>query len=449
MQLHERLYSQIVSRLALPIGDRVYGQRMMQEFDFLRRVQWWDADRLMAHQDESLRRLIRTAYDEVPHYRQSFDAAGVRPEDIRTAADLRHLPILTKADLRGKPLDEFSRPTGQTTYDACSSGSTGQPLCVREDAYTAGWYRAATMLAFTWAGWQPGLAHVQTGMTLARPAGRRLKDQILRCHYVNAYDLTDAHLDSVLDHMEAHGERFLMGYPGSLYYLARRAAARGWNRPLTGIITWGDTLYAHYRKTIEAAFGAHVTDTYGVGEGIQVAAQCGHETHYHIHATQTIVEFVDDDGQPVPEGSPGNILLTRLHPGPTPLIRYQVGDVGTGGGWVRCECGRGLPIMGSIQGRDTDNIITPGGNRLIVHFFTGIIEFFTQVEVFQVIQEQRDSVRLLIVPRADYTDAVGEEIVRQLKARGADIAIQVEVVPDIPTAASGKRRFVINRLGAL
>lgn len=203
---------------------------------------------------------------------------------------------------------------------------------------------------------------------------------------------------------------------------------------------------AHYRQAIEGAFKARITDTYGIGEGVQVAAQCGQGTHYHIHTPDVVVEFVDDAGQPVPTGQLGRILLTRLHAGPMPLIRYEVGDVGVSGGWRPCPCGRGYEIMESIQGRDTDIITTPSGNRLIVHFFTGILEFFPQIEVFQVLQELPDIIRLLIVPKVGYSEAVGEEIVRQLKEKGADIDIRVELVQEIPPASSGKRRFVINKL---
>jgi len=446
MQLHDRLYTGLVQTALLPLGDRLFGQRMMARLALLRQAQWWDAARLIAHRDGALRQVVRTVYDQVPYYKQAFDDARVRPDDVRTAADLQRLPLLTKTILRAHPIEQFTRPTGQSTYDSCSSGSTGAPLCVREDADTAGWYRASFMLALDWMGWTPGLPHLQTGMSLKRSRGRWLKDVMLRCHYVSAYDLTDAHLDSILDRMEKHKIDFLMGYPGSLYYLARRAAQRGWSRPLIGAATWGDNLYAHYRQAIERAFQTRVTDTYGIGEGVQVAAQCGQGMHYHIHSLDTIVEYLDDAGAPVPIGQVGNLVVTRLHAGPMPLIRYQVGDIGISGGWRRCACGRGFEIMESVQGRDTDVITTPSGNRLIVHFFTGILEYFPQIEVFQVRQEQPDAVRLLIVPTADYTAAIGETILSQLREMGADIAIAIELVDAIPTAASGKRRFVINTL---
>jgi len=446
MNLSNRVYTTLVTQSLLPIGDRLFGQRMMQRLDFLKQAQWWHPDQLIAYRDQALRDLIKTAYHEVGHTRQLMDERGLHPEDIRTAADLHKLPILTKKMIRAQPTEQVTRPTGQATYDACSSGSTGTPFCVKEDSYTAGWYRAPFILAMGWGGWVPGVPHVQTGMSLVRSRGRWLKDQVLRCEYVSAYDLSDAHLDEILDTISSRQIKFLWGYPGSIYFIAKRALERGWNQPLTGVATWGDNLYAHYRQTIETTFQTRVTDTYGIGEGMQIAGQCGHGSHYHIYTTDVIAEFLNADDEPVAVGEIGNIVLTRLHAGPMPLIRYRVGDLGVSGGFRKCACGRGFEILESIQGRDTDVVVTPSGNRLIVHFFTGILEYYPQIDTFQIIQDERDHLRFLIVPGDGLTDQVIEEVLGIFREKGADIAFKIEQVESLPVGANGKRRFLINRL---
>jgi phenylacetate-CoA ligase len=319
---------------------------------------------------------------------------------------------------------------------------------VAEDACTAGFYRASFLLALEWAGWAVGEPHVQTGMTLDRSLDRKLKDVLLRCHYVSAFDLADASLDRTLTLLEARGIRHLWGYPGSLYYLARRAKQTGWNRSLTSLVTWGDMLYPHYRKTLEETFGARVTDTYGCGEGVQVAAQCGADNAYHIHSLDVIVEFVDRQGKRVSPGTPGHVLLTRLHPGPMPLIRYAVGDMAVAGARA-CACGRGFEVMEAIQGRDTDVVITPSGNRLIVHFFTGVLEHFDEVASFQVVQSDFRSLglRLVTTNRHAQNGDLTRRIVGQLREKGLlDMDIHVEMVDEIPAAPSGKRRFVVSHV---
>jgi phenylacetate-CoA ligase len=180
---------------------------------------------------------------------------------------------------------------------------------------------------------------------------------------------------------------------------------------------------------------------------MQIAAQCGTSNTYHIHTLDVIVECLDDDGLPVRAGQPGNLILTRLYPGPMPLIRYQVGDVGVLGGERRCDCGRGYDVLESIQGRDTDIIITPSGNRLIVHFFTGIIEHFSEIESFQVIQEEPDIIILRLVPNEGFSQETVTRVLEKLHERGAaDLKILVEPVKEIALPPSGKRRFIVSKI---
>src|SRR5262249_20047680 len=121
------------------------------------------------------------------------------------------------------------------------------------------------------------------------------------------------------------------------------------------------------------------------------------------------------------------------------------GDVGLNGGRA-CKCGRGYDLMESIQGRDTDIITTPSGKRLIVHFFTGVLEHFPEIESFQVVQEARDAILLRIVPASLFSKESAGRVISSLKARGAsDISIDIELVKEIPLTLAGKRRFVISR----
>src|SRR5262249_27147324 len=128
-----------------------------------------------------------------------------------------------------------------------------------------------------------------------------------------------------------------------------------------------------------------------------------------------------------------------------PLIRYRVGDVGIAGNGRRCSCGRGYDLMGSIQGRDTDVVITPAGNRLIVHFFTGILEHFSEIESFQVVQESMESMVIRIVPTQQFSEESSDRIVAALQEKGATgLRIKIELVNQIPLTPGGKRRFVIS-----
>lgn len=438
------LRTNILRNFILPLGDTVFGQKMMSHLRFLEQAQWWDADKIIAYQDQQLRRLVNIAYQEVPFYRNLFNSHKITPDEILTHTDLQRLPIVTKDMLRSGYPNLTTRYTGQKTYESGTSGSTGKNFYVREDAFTAGLYRATFMLELEWAGWSIGEPHLQTGMTLQRSVDRKLKDWILNCHYVSAYQLDDTHLDIILATLEKNHLEYLFGYPGSLYYIAKHAKKSGWNKPLKAAVTWGDMVFPHYRKEIEEAFHTKVFDTYGCGEGIQISAQCEFG-NYHLFSLDTIVEFLDDDEIPIIKGGEGDIIVTRLHPGPMPLIRYEIGDKGISAGDEICPCGRGFPIMKSISGRNADIVTTPSGNRLIVHFFTGVLEHFPVVDSFQVIQQFEDKILLRIVPSGKLTNEVAQTIIKALKDKGCnDMIIEIEVVTEIPLPPSGKHRFVIN-----
>jgi phenylacetate-CoA ligase len=419
---------------------------MMRRLSFLEEAQWWEPDRVEARRRQDLASLVNVAYREVPFYRDLLDHSRIHPRDVVSTEALRRIPIVTKDMLRPRYPGDTTRPTGQRTYEACSSGSTGKNFCVREDMETAGWYRASFLLALEWSGWRIGSPHIQTGITPNRSRDRRWKDWLLRCHYVSAYDLSDANLDRALDLIEAHDIQHVFGYPGSLYFLARRAVARGWNRPLKSAVTWGDMLHPHYRREIESAFRTRVFDTYGCGEGFQIAAQCGAGDTYHVHSLDVVVEFVDGDGETVEPGEPGNVLITRLHPGPMPLIRYAIGDVGVAVAGKGCPCGRGFEIMQGIQGRSGDIVVTPAGNRLIVHFFTGVLEHFKEIRTFQVVQEAADRLVVRVVGGPGFSASTPDAVVDRLRAHGVrGMTIDVEVVSEIEVPPSGKHRFVMSR----
>ena len=102
--------------------------------------------------------------------------------------------------------------------------------------------------------------------------------------------------------------------------------------------------------------------------------------------------------------------------------------------------------MDSIQGRDADVITTPSGNRLIVHFFTGILEHFSAIDSFQVVQTTPDSILVRIQPKGEINNDMLTKIRSALSEKGADdLLISFEIIEKIPLPPTGKHRFVINQ----
>lgn len=284
-------------------------------------------------------------------------------------------------------------------------------------------------------------------MSLERGVIKALKDKVLRCEYVSAFDLSDEALDRMLSMVESKGLRYVMGYAASLYLLADRARRRDQRIRLDGVVSWGDNLFPHYRATIEEVFGCKVIDTYGCGEGLQIAAQCGApERGYHVFMKHVLVEILDKD-QPARPGELGDIVVTRLHAGAMPLIRYKVGDVGRMAPAGQCSCGRGLELLLSIDGRASDIVVTPSGKKLIVHFFTGIFEFARSIDTFQVVQNSSSSISVRVVPKGQFDAQEWDRLRTEILTKGdPQLRVELELVDSIPVSASNKRRFVVSNL---
>lgn len=439
-------YGRLCTGIALPLGDLITRQSVMSAYSFYSESQWWDRDRLVTRQKSNLLETIRIAYTQVPFYRDLYDRRLVQLSSIKSCEDLRALPVVTKDMLRSAYPNHCTRSSGLPWREYFTSGSSGNPFAVRVDSLSNSHARALMILRATFSGWKTGEPFLQTGMSLKRGIVKRIKDILMMVQYVSAFDLSDRVLDEYLELLDRKKLRYLMGYPGSIYFLASRAGKTGFNLKMDGIVTWGDNLYAHYRETIEKEFGCKVTDSYGCGEGIQVAAQCGmNKGEYHIFMPHVAVEIVDNEGNPVKDGDLGNILLTRLDPGAMPLIRYKVGDVGRKSNLSSCPCGRGLELLASVDGRESDVILTPRGNRLIVHFFTGIFEYYPSIHTFRVVQDTNGAVTVQIVPYPTFESAHWEKIKQEIFDKGdPDLDLRLEIVEEKTLAQERKRRFVIS-----
>lgn len=433
----------------MPLGDFLSRQKVMEFYRYFNEAQWWQLSRLQEVQEAGLRKTLEVSFREVPYYRDLMVKCGADPSGSDIRSQLRKIPPTAKTDLRKAFPQGCTRDSGKPTSRAHTSGSSGEPFAVLIDSDSLSRARALMMLRATFCGWEIGMPLLQTGMSLDRGLVKRAKDYFLGTEYVSAFDLSNNVLDRYLDTIVRKKLQFVMGYPGSLYFLAKRAGEVGCGIRMKGAVTWGDNLYSHYRKTIEENFGCAVTDTYGCGEGIQIAAQCGCKgAGYHIFMPHVLVEIVDDSGQEVSCGERGNILLTRLDPGAMPLIRYRVGDVGRLKAGGRCSCGRELDSLVCVEGRDTDVVVTPNGNRLIVHFFTGIFEYYSSIETFKVEQEKVEGITVKIVPGVGFTENICKKIEGEIHEKGdPSLEIDFEIVDKISLERSNKRRFVVSKVG--
>jgi len=153
--------------------------------------------------------------------------------------------------------------------------------------------------------------------------------------------------------------------------------------------------------------------------------------------------------KPCGPGEEGHILVTNLHSYAMPFIRYDMEDIGTLAG-EPCSCGRGLPLLESLEGRVNDMVRTPEGKIVHSYLFPAVFRDLPGVRQFQVVQVSPGAIHVRIVPSGDRGMPDADAIVTSLqRVIGTSLAVRVEFVDEIPPLpGSGKRRFVVSQADA-
>ena len=152
------------------------------------------------------------------------------------------------------------------------------------------------------------------------------------------------------------------------------------------------------------------------------------------------------DGEHVSPGEMGEIIATDLHNYAMPFIRYAVEDIAVPSDEI-CPCGRGLPLLKSIEGRVFDIIKLKDGTMLSGVPITGELDDMESVKQYQIIQESEDEMIVKIVKEKSYTEEDTKRILRMLRERvGEEMKIKIEFVDEILTTGAGKRRYIISKI---
>jgi phenylacetate-CoA ligase len=204
------------------------------------------------------------------------------------------------------------------------------------------------------------------------------------------------------------------------------------------IWTVGETLALPLRQKIESFFGVPVHDNYSSQEMGVIAVQCPVSRCYHVMSESLIVEVIDENGQPCRDGEVGQVVVTDLHNFATPLIRYAIGDYAELGG--ACPCGRGLPALNRIVGRERNLLVKPDGSRSWP--LTGFRKFRSIAPIlqYQFIQHTVHFIEVRLVTERPLT-ATEEEMLRApiLEALGYPFTLSFTYFDEqLPLGKNGK-----------
>ncbi len=409
----------------------------------------WDAEQTAQARWQRLSELLDHAYQTAPFYRARFDEAGISPADMRSVDDLAYFPILTKDDLRRneKELLSTAFPPDRRWRNQ-SGGSTGMPVTFwqcREYLDRSG---AARHFADRMAGYSPGRRYLVlwgADVDSKHFTGPRawVRCRLRNIRFVNTFAMSPRVLRRCLRLIERWQPQFVLGYATSVVLVSQAMREqRKHPMPPSGIITSAEVLTRDDRVAIRTAWGAPVFDRYGCREASLIAQQCRERGGLHCFEPNNYVEIVDDEGRPLPPGEIGRVVVTNLHNHAMPLIRYDLGDLGS---FARgeCECGLAWRRLERIDGRRGSLVVSPSGKLLHGEFFTHLFYGAEGVRRFRVIQRDRAHLEIAIVADEGWTEDSEKRLLGALHERG-DPAFEVkfERVPALEPSASGKYEFV-------
>ena len=345
--------------------------------------------RVMDTQSRRLQKLMKKAY-KIPFYRERFDAAGVKPEDIKTADDLVKLPVLTKDELREWMAKEIQNPKYKNWIVDTTSGSTGKPLSIlfspREKTYMrANWFRVMMV-----AGYNPFF-----GKTMSRinahdenaggPDTFLQRFGILRRKYVDQY----APEEEVIDAINAYKPDWLYMNKTELMRLVLYSNKTGkkifhprFYDPIS------EKVDENNRKLFIKTLGEGIIDSYGSAETGACMVRLPGKNYYVVHNDSFVVNVLDDNNQLAQEGK---LVITPLYKTDLPLINYSIGDKAT------CRMKQGVRFITSVQGRMNDYFYYRDGSVTSFFGVTPVIAHCADILQIRFIEETYDLIHVQIV----------------------------------------------------
>ena len=411
-------------------------------------------EKLTNFQNRKVREIVRYAYDHVPFYHYVFKNSGVKPDDVKTAYDLKKLPIIGKDTFRTNITEVISSEFDVNRLKKVStSGSTGQPLTVflseKEDEFRKAKHLRANVAL--------GQKARDRWIVIAGPQHFREATKLQRFFGIYAtipLSVFDDETKKILTIQRLKPD-ILDGYSSSLFLLAKEVEKRGLEtiRPRF-IIGGAELIDDSQRHFIEKSFDAPFYDQYSSMEFGSLAWQCKEKMGYHVDADSVIMQIVDENGDDVAPGEKGEIVCTSLFNHAMPFIRYAIGDVGISSE-DNCPCGRTFPLMELVEGRKDSFITLPNGRVYSPHVFCLIMEkfkFYDSVDHYRIIQRKIDLIEFQIKLK---TDVVEKESLKKdlivhfknaLNIDKNEVTFEVESVKDIPLDETGKLTTVVSKL---
>ena len=411
---------------------------------FCKEFDSWDINRQKEYQNTKLVEFIRFSAEKSPFYAELYSKVSL--DDIKCVNDLPKLPVVDKEMLRAN-IDKVFTISPKGSIIGHTGGTTGKSLTVRstvEDSETC----MAILDHF-----KSRVGFENLKMKRATFNGKHIIPPKQKSHVYwrynapmkqmiySSFHLTEDKIGYYVDSLNEFKPQAIDGFFTAICDIAGYMERHGIKPEFKPVAVFptSETLTREGRALIERVFGCKVYDQYASSEGAPFVTECPNQT-LHVELNTGVFESLPD----------GEILVTSFTTHGTPLIRYAIGDkmvFDTDG--TKCSCGLCGPIVKEIQGRRLDFLYKPDGAKLNAGIVSNLLKYLPNSVVrSQFVQNRKDEVTILLeVDRKLFDEKATQGILDECRHTfGEDMKVNIKVVDEIPRAASGKFRMIINNV---
>lgn len=403
----------------------------------------WSAERLVEWSAQRLAASLEHACATVPFYR-----------DLGCTPELASFPALSKRELQDRFEDLFAEGLARDGSWKCdTSGSTGQRVYVQVDMP-----ERLSRIGATWRGdcfggfglgdryiklWGVSPKGGKTRQALVNLTNKLISGQTM----LGTLSMDKARVREIHAYLLRERPRIISGFTSSLAAFAQSCLEQRLGVVDCGkVIATAENLDPSARERITAVFSGPIMQRYGCREAGDIAHQC-EQGSWHINSDHVHLEVLKADGSISPEGT-GSLLITKLSNRLMPLVRYAVGDTVTLGG-EPCACGRPLPVMHALHGRDVTMLKLPSG-RLASGHLGGLPPWHKPIRQWQIERTGPDTATYRYVPLPELSAEQELALQSELEALFShELRLSYERCDSIAPAASGKHMPVISPLDGL
>lgn len=446
------LFQDAISSIYIParLPFKLGGLDYIKKCNLFLKSQWWSREKLEHYQLKRLNLLIDHIYRNVPYYKRVFNKLKLKPKDIKSVKDLEKIPILTREDVVNNFDDLFSKNIDRSKLQVCqTSGSTGKPLNFCRDqnnkiTSTALYARCLNTMGHRMS---DRMISLEFTFFLNRKEFTKncVYDKLFRNLYLSSRAHTSKDFDDYLRIIKKFKPSFIQGNPSVIYLLACYAEEKNIEDiKFKSFLSLFENLYAFQKDKISKIFGCEIFNYYCSREHVVSAMDCNQHNGLHIEIEKGILETVDAKGHQI-YNKTGRIIATGLNDFAMPLIRYELGDYGILSK-KKCVCGRGAPILNSIEGR-TVGVLKYRNKFVYPTTLSLLIWKFKSIKECQFIQENNDELILNIVKRKMYSKKDTQKLIGLIKKvlNDENIKIKIHFTKFIPRDKIGKFEFVIRK----